>query len=246
LVLQHQAEERLYAYATLFAPGLTPYDNPYVGRTYVETEAADGERRWRPCKAPINIWRALAAHIAAGAEGEAQPYREDGRALLTALGLGAHAGERVRVLNLDLDGTVYDPAVVVKALGGALGARMLVTSGSGRPGRYRVLVPIEPLPLRDVHAHAHALLDVLGCPPVKGGVEVYPAPSNGRLPFGLGGCVRFEPGDRGLLSSLPRSREGDDLSAPNLSANTVAGFSASRPARAPRGAAAAPRDPKRA
>jgi hypothetical protein len=197
LVLQHQAEARLQRYAELFAPGLTAWEDPYAQQTYVELEDDEGEHRWCRCKRPINLWRGLAAHIAAGAEGEGQPYLEDGRALARAIGLGFQGSERVRVLNLDLDGTGYEPAAVVASLLGAVGPRLLVTSGSGRPGRYRVLMPIEPLSVREAHEHAGALLGALGYPPTKGGVEVYPASTNGRLPFGAGGCTRFEPSLRG-------------------------------------------------
>lgn len=194
LVLQHQAEARLHTFAAWFAPGLTPWEDPYARRTHVELED-DGGRRWRPCKRPINLWRALAAHIAAGAQGEAQPYQDDGRAQVTAIGLSFHGAEVTRVLNLDLDGVAYDPAAVVAGLVGAVGSRrFLITSGSGRPGRYRVLLPIEPQPVREVQAQAAALLGALGFPLVKGGVEVYPATTNGRLPFGAGGCSSFDAG----------------------------------------------------
>jgi hypothetical protein len=130
-VLEHQAEPRLYTFATWFAPGLTRWENPYVnGRTYVEIER-DGDRRWQRCKAPINLWRALAAHVAAGALGEAISYREDGRVEITALGLASQRRDMARVLNLDLDGGVYAPAAVVAALAATLGpGSFLITSGA--------------------------------------------------------------------------------------------------------------------
>jgi hypothetical protein len=191
LSLEGQAKEQLSTYAELFAPGLTRWEDPYRGRTYVEVEDEASQRRWRHCKAPLNLWRALAAHVAAGATSEAQPYREDGRALVTAIGLALHPSTTVRVLNVDLDGA-YDPDAVVAALLCAVGPRFLVTSGSGRTGRYRVLLPIEPMPVRGVQTHGAALLSALGYPVKKGGAEVYPAITNGRLPFGAGGCLRFD------------------------------------------------------
>ena len=195
-----EADVRLRTFAELFAPGLTAWVDPYVRDTYAEIEGKHGWQ-WRPCKRPINLWRGLAAHIAAGAENEPQPFRDDERALTRAIGLGGHATTLVSVVNVDLDGMKYDPAAVVAAVLSVVGPRFLVTSGSGKPGRYRVLMPIAPLPQWKVQEHMAELLGELGYPPVKGGVEVYPSRSNSRLPFGAGGCLLFDralkgPGER--------------------------------------------------
>ena len=147
LVQEHQVEARLALFAAWCAPGLTRWEDPYDRATFTYFLDAEGDGVWARQKRPLNLWRALAAHIAAGAGGEPEVFRDDRDHTLCALGLAYDAATPTRLLNLDLDGAHadYDPAAIVAILRTAFEGRVLVTSSSGKPGKFRALVPIVPM-----------------------------------------------------------------------------------------------------
>jgi hypothetical protein len=176
----------LAIFGDLFAPMLQHDPRAYHGRTWVDV---DGEG-WRKINRSLPVL--LAAHVAAGASGEAIDVGK-GREL-RALALSAAPGEHVRVLNLDVDGAVYDARAVVAALLDVTDGAAMIVPGSGRPGRCRVLVPLaRRLPVEQAHALGVALCTAIKFPPVSGGLEVYPHPTRQtRLPFGLGAAVELD------------------------------------------------------
>lgn len=176
----------LAIFSDLFAPMLQRDPLAYHGRTWVDV---DGEG-WRKINRSLPVL--IAAHVAAGASGEAVDVGK-GREL-RALALSTAPGEHVRVLNLDVDGGVYDAHDVVAALLEVTDGAAMVVPGSGAPGRCRVLVPLaHRLPVRRAHALGVALCTAIGFPPVSGGLEVYPHPTRQtRLPFGLGAAVELD------------------------------------------------------
>ena len=182
-----------------FAPSLRRSPLAYRGYVYVQrADLPDDAPKWTKATAQnrLDLRRALAAHVLAGATGEPQSY-VDGGAEVNAIGLACPPGEIVRVLNVDLD--EHETAVrLLDALGPVVGASLLVTSSSGDPkpdGRtaHRALVPIAPMRYEHVQRIGAALLDRLGFPLGLGRVELYPSARNGRVPFGRGGCRQFDP-----------------------------------------------------
>lgn len=179
----------------------------YTGRVHLQhatlPRAKNEGWQWRCHNEPLDLARALGAHVTAGAlTDEPQPYRDrygdDRDKTINAVGLCAAPGERCGYANIDLDGVYYVPVLLVVALRNTLRERpdapdpMMVTSSSGRPGRYRVLVRLaSELSVVQLQTCMARLLTALGYPPRAGGVEVYPSTHNGRLPFGRGGCEVF-------------------------------------------------------
>lgn len=190
------ADSRFSAYVKLVAPSPP---SSYSGRVYVVHAHIPGKRAggwpWICLRGRQgDMKRLLARHLLAGATHEPQRYASGVGAVFRAVGLSTPAQERVKYVSVDLDGQHgYEPHAVVAALRAHGGHdSVLVTSSSGRLGRYRALLLLgEPLPWAEMVSRASALLADVGFPAKAGGVEIFPCGRNSRLPFGLGGCSRF-------------------------------------------------------
>lgn len=113
---------------------------------------------------------------------------------VNAVGLSRRADAMTSFGTIDLDGTIegYDPPAIVRRLAGHVGRdRLLVTSSSGRPGRFHCHVRLPTMALGEARSFLAALLREVDAAKRPGGAEIFPAPSNGRLPFGRGGCELF-------------------------------------------------------
>lgn len=194
-------DERFTAFSALVAP--SP-DIAYRRRTFIVPahlrRPQGGGWTWRRLGGRvIDLDRMLAAHLLAGEKNEPQRFASGRGAVLRALGLSAPQWEQLRYLSFDLDGQHgCAPSAVVGKLRERFGAEsLLVTSSSGREGRYRALVRLSTPIWRDEAAsRAKSMFRELGFSPRSGAVEVFPAAGNSRLPFGLGGCRLF--GDEAL------------------------------------------------
>lgn len=151
-----------------------------------------GAQQWRHLTThrPIDSTAALAAHLLAGDEASAVPLLGYGKDLVRAVGFSYRPDALTTYLSLDLDGVHagYEPERVIGRLCEHFGAdRFLIHSGSGRVGRYRCSALVPEMKVGELSTTLTGLLTDLGFPPLKGGLEIYPATTNGRLPFGLGG-----------------------------------------------------------
>lgn len=175
-------------YVELVAPGLTRHPEAFRGRVIVER---DGYGWTTPKVEPTEIRGLLAVHLGVGADVDDDPLSHLGLDV-RAVGLSVPGDAVTELVNLDLDGG-YPADRVIAALRSRLGAgRFLVTAGSGREGRYRVLIHVVPVAVDDMVERVRALLEELGFPLKQGAAEVYPHPTKpSRLPFGSGGCRVF-------------------------------------------------------
>ncbi|TAK23831.1 MAG: hypothetical protein EPO40_25050 [Myxococcaceae bacterium] len=159
-----------------------------------------GGWEWRASRAALD--RTVETHLHVSAT--EQPARI-GRRLINAVGLSYRADAVIDRGTIDLDGQHgYGPATVVARLAARVGReRLLVTSSSGRAGRYHCHVRFPPMPIAAARAALSALLVEAGFPKQSGAAEVFPGRSNCRLPFGLGGCDLFEGDDLHEVSRRP-------------------------------------------
>lgn len=109
-----------------------------------------------------------------------------------AIGIKFNETDVVGYANIDLDGK-HGPApseIIAKIR--TLGACPLITAGSGEPGKYRVLIRLmRPCTIRELKTLIRATFAGVGLRLEPGSIEVYPATTNGRMPLGFRGCVRF-------------------------------------------------------
>lgn len=146
-----------------------------------------------------NTRAAIVSHLLAG--GLDEPERIPNARLpnrhrvgeVNAVGVSLPDATPIAYLNLDLDGE-YPPRSVLAWLKGWFGPdAVMVTSSSGRAGRYRVLARLaRPLAHEDAHRMVADMANASGIPLKSGALELYPAKRNGRLPFGRGGCALFD------------------------------------------------------
>lgn len=176
-------------YLSLFAPGLLAEAGAYEDRIYAE-HVSRGDTFWRKLGG-VGGRAAVSMHLEAGRT--QAPVGGRKRRKVRAVGLVARPSDVTRIANLDLDSEEAARAVIA-ALRDLVGDRaLLATSGSGRPGRYRLFLLLsEPARVERMHDLLTSLLTSLGLPPRKGFVEIFPSTSNGRLPFGCGGCRTFD------------------------------------------------------
>lgn len=140
-----------------------------------------------------------------------EPIAFAGGLRLHALG-AAHAGfARVRLVGVDVDAGMELTLRCRNALRVGLGVDPVITSGSGREGRYWLRFVLDaPVNAGQISERVLTLLARAGIATGKGTVEVYPTRpaqkttirnlavlvgQNGRLPCGLGGCTVFEERD---------------------------------------------------
>lgn len=180
-------------FVATFAPGLSWKPNAYEGRIWIEVERLYRELDERQFvqRNKVDLRRILAAAFVAGATDEPEPI--DGRTEVVAVHLAYRLTERVRFVNLDLDGTNQDPVEIIAVLRDDIGDdALLVTSGSGREGRYRVLVRLaKSKEVQTLQTLVRRWISGLGLEVQKGKIEIFPSPKCGRVPFGLGGCERY-------------------------------------------------------
>ncbi len=172
-------------YAALVAPGLLNEPDSY-GSLYSETR----EGGWRPHEGdPAEL---LLQHVLGGCGIPMAAWR-DGEPV-RCVGLAPPEGERIPLASIDLDGG-YPITEFRAAWEERFGPRScVVTSGSGKEGRYRLWFMVKNAPpVELLRPKVEELLNELGFPPRAGLAEVYPSPRHqSRLPLGEGGCVRFD------------------------------------------------------
>ena len=186
-------------YVKTFAPSLGWKASAYDWRTWIQLKQRDddddddehdADERWICRRRGVDLRRALAASFVAGATNEPEPI--DARTEIVAIHLVYQPSERVKFINLDLDG-LTPPLDVIQAIRREIGdAALLVTSGSGRPGRYRVLLRLnKSKTVAALQSLVRRWFAGLGFAVRQGAVDVFPSGKCGRVPFGAGGCERF-------------------------------------------------------
>ena len=185
------------AFIETFAPSLGWKASAYAERTWIQLKQRDddddehdADERWICRRRGVDLRRALAASWTAGRTNE--PESIDGRTEIVAVHLAYLPSERVKFVSLDLDGQT-PPLDVIRAIRGEIGdAALLVTSGSGRAGRYRVLLRLaQSKTVEALQSLVKRWLAGLGLEVRQGAIDVFPSTKCGRKPFGLGGCERF-------------------------------------------------------
>lgn len=156
----------------------------------------EGGQQWRKFATGrrINPSAALATHLLAGELDSGIGLDGYNKDAVSVVGFSYRAEAVVPYVSLDLDGKArgYAPTEIFARLNEHFGpGRFLAHSGSGRPGRIRCSALVPEMPLGQITARMMALVTALGYPPIKGGLEIFPATGNGRLPFGLGGRTVF-------------------------------------------------------
>ena len=196
LVLSYRLDERAIAYCETFVPGIVDDPTRFAGRIFVRRPNGS----WLPCDyitaqaniATIHPWQAVQAHVNGGQTRKPQKLagieHEVG-----AIGIKFDANDVVGYVNIDLDGGSCGPApceIIAKIR--ALGACPLITAGSGEPGKYRVLIRLmRPCTIRELKQKIREAFAGVGLRLMPGSIEVYPAMTNGRMPLGFRGNVRF-------------------------------------------------------
>lgn len=204
-------------FLSIVAPDPDEFDGTWKGGTptlYGEFVDACGARRWDVLRNACPR-ASLSTHIETGRCQEAIAVADNDQGPIRAVALRYSRDSRVKYFSIDLDGG-YVAADVVPKLVEIFGpASLLIHSGSGTEGRYRVLGRLaEPMPVVEMQAHLHVIAACIGFP-VKGGhLEVSPGNQPSRLPFGFGGCQLFD-------SSLRRVGEQDFDAAVSAFLNLV-------------------------
>jgi hypothetical protein len=193
------------AYREIIAPRLSRNPDAYKGCVWIERERSFDELQvdddetgfvddlrfgqWIQRRG-VNLQRALVASWIAGATDEPEPIDEHTR--IQAVALSFLPDERVQWVSLDLDKDTIHAAKVLSVLRLDVGDdALLVHSGSGREGRFRVLMRLQP------SCKVNALHELVPRWLARHGFaqgeefEVFPSQKQGRLPFGRGGCTRY-------------------------------------------------------
>ncbi len=145
--------------------------------------------RWSNARRGERFDSLLAAHLVAGSRNGADPGD------VLALAVAYAPEDRIAHFNLDLDGGGdLSPEEILRRLASAFGENsFLVTTGSGREGRYRATGRlVRAISVQQYQTAMRRILRGLGIEPNARGAEVFPSTRDGRLPFGAGGCERFD------------------------------------------------------
>lgn len=148
------------------------------------------------------VGKALIAHLNAGETGK--PWPLDGEGSIHAIGARFRKDERTCILNFDLDGRT-NAREFVRSLE-SIGVRGLLTSSSGKPGKFRYLVFFDRWhTIGEAQALGKTLCESLGFKVKRGAVEIFPGPVNGRLPCGYGALTVYDPAylNDGIALTLP-------------------------------------------
>ena len=138
----------------------------------------------------VDPLRALAAAWIAGSTDEPQPI--DNRTRINAVAFSYLPDDSVKWASLDLDNGTIHASKVISAIRADVGDdALLVHSGSGREGRFRVLFRLQ------ASCRVHLLRERFSCWLSHHGFvygkdfEVHPSQKQGRAPFAKGGCTRY-------------------------------------------------------
>lgn len=186
----------IQAYAVLFFPAFARGD---VAALHV---TKDNGKTWPTVRRNIPALACVKAHLNAGKTGE--PWPLDGGGKIHAIGAIFRKDERTCVLNFDLDGRT-DAREFVRIMG-ENGVRGLLTSSSGKPGKFRYLVFLDRwYTIGELHELAKRLCNCLGFKVEKGAIEIFPGPVNGRLPCGYGALTVHDVANLndGIAHNLP-------------------------------------------
>ena len=198
LVSSRCLDEQVIEYCETFVPGIINDPASFADRIFVRMP--DGS--WLPCDylttqakvAPIDPLQAVRAHVNGGRTRSLQtiPGLEVCFAV-GAIGIKFDENHVVGYVNIDLDGGAHGPApgeIIAKIR--ALGACPLITAGSGEPGKYRLLIRLmRPCTIRELKTLIRETFAGVGLRLAQGSIEIYPATTNGRMPLGFRGNVRF-------------------------------------------------------
>jgi hypothetical protein len=156
--------------------------------------------RWSNARLGERFDHLLAEHLLAGSRGGA----EFGGVLALAVAFAPE--DRACHFNVDLDGGGEVPQdEIVRRISECFGeGTFLVTSGGGRPGRYRLIGRTDrPMSIAQIGSSLDRILRGLGIAPAGGFAEIFPSTRDGRLPFGAGGCERFDLGLKSMGMFAP-------------------------------------------
>ena len=186
----------IQAYAVLFFPAFARGD---VAALHVTT---DNGKSWPTARRNIPALAYVKAHLNAGETN--QPFPLDGEGKIHAIGARFRKDERTCILNFDLDGRTNAREFVRSMREN--GIRGLLTSSSGKPGKFRYLVFFDRWhTIGEVQAFGKTLCESLGFKVKKGAVEIFPSAVNGRLPCGYGALTVHDPThmNDGIALTLP-------------------------------------------
>lgn len=158
---------------------------------YGEFVDSSGCRKWDVLR-DVDSRDALATHVEAGKVQEPIDVPKCAQGPIRAVALRYAHDTVVSYFSIDVDGG-YDPKTVAMSLSKTFGPdAVLLHSGSGKKGRYRVLGRLAlPMTVDALQAHLRVVCAWLGFPVKSGHLEISPGNAPSRLPFGCGGCTIF-------------------------------------------------------
>ena len=192
------------AYREIIVPRLSWNPDAYKGSVWIDRERSVAElhddddetgfvddlRFGQWSQRRVDPLRALAASWIAGSTDEPEPI--DNCTRINAVAFSYLPDESVKWASLDLDNGTDHALKVISAIRRDVGDdALLVHSGSGREGRFRVLFRLQ------ASCRVHLLREHLSRWLSRHGLvygkdyEVRPSTKQGRAPFGRGGCTRF-------------------------------------------------------
>ena len=199
-----EEDEDFARYVKLVVPRLAWDSEAYIGCVLVERERSvdelepDNDETGFVDDPRIGQWirrsgvdplRALAASYIAASNDEPEPVGLSDGARINACAISYLPKDRVKWASLDLDHGTEHAAKVLAAIRADVGDdAILVHSGSGKKGRFRVLFRLEPsCEVRALHEHFSQWLAPHGF--VYGeDYEAFPSQKHGRAMFGRNGC----------------------------------------------------------
>jgi len=206
------------AYVDLIAPRLAWNPDAYKGCVWIDRERSfdellpdndetgfvDDPRIGQWSQRSVAPLRALAASWIAGSNDEPEPIGDRYGTMINACAISYLPNEGVKWASLDLDNGAIHAAKVISAIRADVGDdAILVHSGSGREGRYRVLFRLQAsCRVHLLREHFSRWLSHHGFVYGKD-FEVFPSEKQGRAPFGRGGCTRFTLNLSGFTQEKP-------------------------------------------
>lgn len=185
----------VHAFALLFLPALARGDESAIQLQVQKAEHGLQGNTWqwypvRRKRMTLDYARsAVEAHLLAGET--SKPCHVEGEGPIRSIGAQFRKDERSCILNVDLDGR-YDVREVLRSFE-SIGVHGLLTSSSGRPGRFRYLVFLDRwYTIDELQALGKTLCESLGFAVERGALELYPSAGNGRLPCGMNALTVFE------------------------------------------------------
>ena len=195
------------AYVKLVVPRLAWNDKAYVGCVWVERERSVDELlpdddetgfvddprigQWI-MRSGVDPFRALVASYLAASNDEPEPVGLSDGARINACAISYLPKDRVTWASLDLDHGKEHTAKVLAVIRADVGDdAIIVHSGSGREGRFRVLFRLVPsCEVQALPEHFSRWLGPHGFVQGKD-YEIFPGSKHGRGPFQRNGCDRY-------------------------------------------------------